>query len=131
MRKTQNKQYKKIILQIQCVSIMLFFVIMPNIAKAVQSLEKNGNSTVTVSSQEQQKQAAYVDVNGLVCDFCARALEKIFQKQDAVESIDVDLNKKMVTVVFKQGQKLTDQVITELIKQSGYSVKGIRHGYSS
>jgi len=38
-----------------------------------------------------------VKVNGLVCDFCARALEKIFSKQDSVENIEVDLTTKMVT----------------------------------
>tara|TARA_E500000331_G_scaffold183724_1_gene176890 strand:- start:287 stop:535 length:249 start_codon:yes stop_codon:yes gene_type:complete len=38
----------------------------------------------------------YADVNGLVCDFCARALEKVFLKREAVESIDVDLDEKVI-----------------------------------
>ena len=38
----------------------------------------------------------YADVNGLVCDFCARALEKVFLKREAVESTDVDLDEKVI-----------------------------------
>lgn len=69
----------------------------------------------------------YADVNGLVCDFCARALEKIFGKQDAVESIDVDLDTKVITIFFNEGQSLDDKTITELITDSGYNVREIRH----
>lgn len=69
---------------------------------------------------------AYVDVNGLVCDFCARALEKVFSKQEAVESIDVNLDTKIITVLFKDGQDLSDAVITTLVQDSGYDVVGVR-----
>ncbi len=70
----------------------------------------------------------YVDVNGLVCDFCARALEKVCSRQDAVESIDVDLDQKVVTIYFNQDQRLDDETIAKLITDSGYDVRGIRHG---
>ena len=70
----------------------------------------------------------YADVNGLVCDFCARALEKVFGKQEAVESIKVDLDTKVITVHFNEGQSLDDETITELITDSGYDVEEIRHG---
>lgn len=69
----------------------------------------------------------YADVNGLVCDFCARALEKVFGKQDAVESIIVDLDSKVITIHFNEGQSLSDDKITDLITDSGYNVRGIRH----
>lgn len=68
---------------------------------------------------------ARVDVNGLVCDFCARALEKVFGKQDAVEGIVVDLKEKIITINFKDGQNIDDETITELITDSGYNVEGI------
>ena len=70
----------------------------------------------------------YADVNGLVCDFCARALEKVFGKQEAVESINVDLDEKVITIHFNEGQKLDDETITQLIADSGYDVREIRHG---
>lgn len=68
---------------------------------------------------------AHVNVNGLVCDFCARALEKVFSKEAAVTSIDVDLDKKMVTVIFKDGQMIDDDRLKQLITDAGYSVGDI------
>ncbi|HAQ50225.1 MAG TPA: heavy metal transporter [Gammaproteobacteria bacterium] len=70
----------------------------------------------------------YADVNGLVCDFCARALEKVFGKQEALESINVDLDEKVITVHFNEGQSLNDETITQLITDAGYNVREIRHG---
>ncbi len=68
-----------------------------------------------------------VDINGLVCDFCARALEKVFGKQEAVDNITVNLDTKIVTIHFNEGQSLDDETITQLINDAGYSVEGIKH----
>ena len=70
----------------------------------------------------------YVDVNGLVCDFCARALEKVFGKQEAVASITVDLDEKVITIYLNEGHSLDDEAITQMIMDSGYNVRGIRRG---
>lgn len=70
----------------------------------------------------------YVHVNGLVCDFCARALEKVFGKQEAVESIHVDLDEKLITIHFNEGQKLDDKTITQLVVDSGYHVREFSYG---
>lgn len=67
----------------------------------------------------------HISVNGLVCDFCARALEKMFGKEDAVNAIDVNLHTKIITVNFKDGQTLTDEKLTQLITDAGYNVEGI------
>lgn len=69
----------------------------------------------------------YAEVNGLVCDFCARALEKVFSKKEEVESINIDLDKKIITIRFNAGQALNDKVIKELITDAGYNVRTIRH----
>lgn len=70
----------------------------------------------------------YADVNGLVCDFCARALEKVFGQQEEVSDINVDLDTKIITIHFKEGQNLEDEKIKALIADSGYDVRGLRHG---
>jgi Copper chaperone len=72
-----------------------------------------------------QKGDAMVAVNGLVCDFCARALEKTFGKKDEVETINVDLNEKIVTIHFHEGRTLDDETLTQIITDSGYNVEGI------
>jgi len=66
-------------------------------------------------------------VNGLVCDFCAQALKKVFKKEDAVETINVDLDAGEVRVFLKDGQNLSDERLTKLIRKSGYSLVDITH----
>ena len=66
-----------------------------------------------------------VNVNGLVCDFCAQSVKKVFKKRDAVETVDVDLDNGKVVVTMKPGQTLDDATVTELIRKSGYAVTGI------
>lgn len=61
-------------------------------------------------------------VNGLVCDFCAQALKKVFKKEDAVESLNVDLSAGEVRVALKPGQSLSDERVEKLIRKSGYSL---------
>ena len=46
-------------------------------------------------------------VNGLVCDFCAQALKKVFQKEEAVKALKVDLDAGEVRIFLKEGQMLS------------------------
>ena len=69
-----------------------------------------------------------VQVNGLVCDFCARALEKVFGKRSDVLAIDVDLNQGKVSINMQSGQTIDDATLRELITDSGYNVVAINKG---
>jgi copper chaperone CopZ len=64
-------------------------------------------------------------VNGLVCDFCSRSLEKVFEKQEEVETIKVDLDLGQVAIYIKPGKDLDDNKIKRLVKDSGYDVTNI------
>ena len=63
-----------------------------------------------------------VEVKGMVCDFCARSLEKVFYEREGVEGVDVNLDTQTVTLDTKKGTVLTDEDITKLIEFSGYTV---------
>lgn len=98
--------------------ILLFFltvslILLPSITKA----ETSGTQTSEI---------IHVDINGLVCDFCARALEKVFSTEDSVGSISVDLDSKVLTVNLKEGQTIHDDRLTELVQDSGYNIESIR-----
>lgn len=69
-----------------------------------------------------------VDIYGLVCDFCAQALEKVFAKEDAVDNIDVNLDDKIVTIHLKARQQLSDAVIRKNIVDAGYNIEEIHRG---
>jgi len=64
-------------------------------------------------------------VNGLVCAFCATGIEKTFKAQSAVDTVNVDLENKLVTITTKPQQILDDSTITNLITNAGYSLTGI------
>ncbi len=66
-----------------------------------------------------------VSVNGMVCSFCAQGIKKTFGNLVEVESVSPDLENKLVVIVTKKDQLLTDARIEELIKDSGYEVKKI------
>jgi periplasmic mercuric ion binding protein len=61
-------------------------------------------------------------VNGMVCGFCATGIEKTFKAQPEVKTVDVDLEKRLVTIQAKQGQTLDDAKIKKLLGNAGYSV---------
>jgi copper chaperone CopZ len=67
-----------------------------------------------------------VEVSGLVCDFCAQSLEKVFGKEDSVHGIQVDLDKQTVTVDLKDGESLSDEKIKEIIEWGGYDLVEIK-----
>ena len=71
---------------------------------------------------------AVVDVLGVVCDFCAKAMNKTFGKRDEVAAVYVDLDSKTLNLVFKPSMTLTDEVIHSLVKKAGYKAASIRRG---
>ena len=67
-----------------------------------------------------------VDVLGVVCDFCATAMNRIFSKRDEVAAIYVDLDKKTLSLVISDGSDLSDEQIEKLAKRAGYRIAAIR-----
>ena len=91
-------------------TFLLFTLITHNKIKSQNKIE---NEVLTIS------------VNGLVCDFCARSIEKLFSKKESVKSIDVNLENMIITINLKKGKKLNDDIVRQVIKDSGYDVTEI------
>jgi hypothetical protein len=68
------------------------------------------------------------DVLGVVCDFCALAMNKIFSKREEVAAIYVDLDTKALSLVLVPSASLSDDTIADLAVQAGYRVADIRRG---
>ena len=66
-----------------------------------------------------------VGISGMVCPFCAQSVEKKLSKNDAVKSVDVDMETKIVSVGLKEGGSLDDKTLTKIIEDAGYKVKSI------
>jgi copper chaperone CopZ len=64
-------------------------------------------------------------VNGLVCAFCARGIEKTFHKNPAVEDVVVSLEDRLVAVQTKEGTDISDQELRTTLTDAGYDIKSI------
>ena len=63
-----------------------------------------------------------VNVNGMVCGFCAQGITKKLESTGLLEKINVDLEKKIVSFSTLPGKQFDDKSITKLITEAGYSV---------
>jgi mercuric ion binding protein len=68
---------------------------------------------------------AIVGINGLVCAFCAQGIKRAFGKMEAVESVEVDMDKKTVFLKFRPGQTVADPEIRKVITDTGFDTTGI------
>ena len=67
----------------------------------------------------EDSQIAVVNVKGMVCDFCARGIEKTFKKDINVKKIDVDLSKGKVLIAYNNNKKINFDEIKEKILING------------
>lgn len=67
----------------------------------------------------ENSQIAVVNVQGMVCDFCARGIEKTFNKDKNVKKIDVDLSKGKVLIAYNNNQEIKFDDIKEKILING------------
>ena len=81
---------------------------------------------VTKSQEKLENEVLNISVNGLVCDFCARSIEKIFSKKESVKRINVNLEKMLITIYLKKDKTLNDDIIKKVITDSGYDIREIR-----
>ena len=71
-----------------------------------------------------------IGVEGMVCDFCAQSIEKVFMKQPGVEKVNVNLNDgrviiKMADVFQDDEDGISNDRIEKLFLEAGYEVTAI------
>ena len=67
-------------------------------------------------------QIAVVSVMGMVCDFCARGIEKTFAKDKSVRKIDVDLANGKVLIAYPSDKQIDREEIDKRILANGQNV---------
>jgi copper chaperone CopZ len=67
-----------------------------------------------------------MDVNGLVCAFCAQGIEKTLKGFPATERVFVSLEHRIVAVQLREGQDIPDAALTKAITNAGYKLVAIR-----
>ena len=67
-----------------------------------------------------------MDVNGLVCAFCAQGIEKTLKEFPATSHVFVSLEHRIVAVELKDGQDIDDAALKKAITDAGYKLVTIR-----
>jgi mercuric ion binding protein len=69
-----------------------------------------------------------MDVNGLVCAFCAQGIEKTLREFPATTDVYVSLENRIVAIELADGADIDDDTIRTAITEAGYTVVAIRRG---
>ena len=64
-------------------------------------------------------QVAVVNVNGMVCDFCARGIERTFVRDKTVKKVDVDLERGKVLIAYTKDKEINFEDIMNKILANG------------
>ncbi|VAW90732.1 hypothetical protein MNBD_GAMMA21-1810 [hydrothermal vent metagenome] len=65
-------------------------------------------------------------VDGLACPFCAFGIEKKLKALEGSSDISVDLDKGLVKVNMAEGQTLTEEQMTTLFNDSGFTYRSMK-----
>ncbi len=97
---------------------------MNTISKALKSIALCAAflSATALFSYAHAADVAKVTVNGMVCAFCAQGIEKTISKMPQTKAVYVNLDKRIVAVEPKDGQKLDMARIKAGIVDAGYDV---------
>ena len=71
-------------------------------------------------------QIAVVSVQGMVCDFCARGIEKMFKLDPKVKKIDVDLSKGKVLIAYSDEDNIDFKEIKQKILSNGQNATHLK-----
>ena len=66
-----------------------------------------------------------VAVEGMVCDFCAQAIERVFMKREEVAGITINLDDQNVIISLKSEKDIENTIIEELFLNAGYNIQTI------
>jgi cation transport ATPase len=66
-----------------------------------------------------------MQVNGLVCAFCAQGIEKTLRAKPATDDVFVNLETGMVALTLKAKAEISDAELRTALTESGYTVTKI------
>ena len=91
-----------------------------------KALEVDPERFDTFVAELSESQVAIVSVNGMVCDFCARGIEKTFKKDKLVTKIDVDLNRGKVLIAYDESADIDFDDIKKKIQANGQNATDLQ-----
>jgi copper chaperone CopZ len=110
--------------------ILLSTLLLTFTAYATNSQKEGGHNhdevtTNGLSSGKVTDNIININVNGMVCDFCAQSIEKVFMKRNEVKGINVNLEDQKVVIYLEKERDIEDSVISNIFEDAGYTVETI------
>ena len=68
-----------------------------------------------------------IKVKGLVCDYCAQSIEKVFENREEIDKVHVDLDKNEIRLAFHAGKAIDDAHLHMMVKDAGFTIESIDH----
>lgn len=84
------------------------------------------SSMLTSVSAAPATQTIQMNVDGLVCAFCAQGINKKLRALDATADVFVSLENHLVAIEPKPGKDITDEQLRGVLTDAGYTVREIR-----
>jgi copper chaperone CopZ len=111
--------------------LILFSTLLLNFSAFSTNCHKEGGhshdevTTNGLSSGEVTNNIININVNGMVCDFCAQSIEKVFMKRNEVKGINVNLEDQKVVIYLQEKIDIDDNTISSIFEDAGYTVETI------
>ena len=87
--------------------------------KTITHSSDANNMFAEFTSSLSNMQIVVVEVNGMVCDFCARGIERTFVRDKTVKKVDVDLERGKVLIAYIKDKEINFEDIKSKILVNG------------
>ena len=95
---------------------------LPGAMQAQQRSEEPTTQEVLAPDEVLTGASVRLKVNGMVCPFCAYGLEKRLQEVASIDAVLIRISDGLVQIRTKEDQELTDEVLADVVKKSGFSL---------
>ena len=95
---------------------------LPGAVQGQQRSEEPTAQEVLAPSEVLTGATVRLKVNGMVCPFCAYGLEKRLGEIASVDAVLIRISDGLVQIRTKEDQELTDEVLADVVKKSGFSL---------
>ena len=93
--------------------------------KTITHSSDANNMFAEFTSSLSNMQIVVVDVNGMVCDFCARVIEKTFYNDNDVKKVKVSLERGKVLIAYSLNKKVDLDEIKNIFLSNGQTATDI------
>ena len=99
---------------------------LPGAVQGQQASEEPTTREVLAPSEVLTGASVRLRVDGMVCPFCAYGLEKRLGEIASIDAVLIRISDGLVQIRTKENQELTDEVLEDAVKKSGFTLTEIK-----